>query len=82
MLKITVSSNTDRKDINVPEDFTIRQCLEKSGVNYSKGQTTLNANVLFGSELDNTISDMIAKYEIDGRVFLTTCVKQDNALAA
>lgn len=80
MLNVTVGTNTNRKTIMVPEDYTVRQCLEEGGVSYSNGQTSLNSNVLNSGSLDNTIGDMVAKYEITGKVFLTTCIKQDNAV--
>ncbi len=80
MLNVTVGTNTNRKTLMVPEDYTVRQCLEEGGVSYSNGQTSLNGNVLNSGSLDNTIGDMVAKYEIAGKVFLTTCIKQDNAV--
>lgn len=81
MLIIKVGTNTTRNAVTVSEDYTIRQCLEKGKVNYSNGQTSLNGNILRGSELDDSIANMIAKYDVKGEVFLTTCIKQDNALA-
>lgn len=81
---VKVGTNTERNPVSVSEDYTIRQCLEKGKVNYSNGQTSFNGNIVRGSELDNSIADMIAKYDVDVNdgIFITTCVKQDNAVAA
>lgn len=55
MLNVTVGTNTSRNTVPTPEDYTLRQCLEENGVNYSAAQTSLDGCVLQPGDLDKTL---------------------------
>ena len=74
MLNVTVGTNTSRNTVPTPEDYTLRQCLEENGVNYSAAQTSLDGCVLQPGDLD--------KMGITSTCYLVSVQKMDNALAA
>ena len=75
MLKITVGTNTNRKTVMVPEDYTIQQTLEENEINYASGQTSLNGCILQPGDMYKTFADM----GITGAAWLVTVSKMDNA---
>ena len=76
MLQITVGTNTNRKVVMIPEDYTLRQCLEENGVNYSAGQTSLDGCVLQPGDMDKTFAEMGVKE----KGYLVNVAKMDNAV--
>jgi hypothetical protein len=78
MLQITVGTNTNRKVVMIPEDYTLRQCLEENGINYSAAQTSLDGCVLQPGDMDKTFAEM----GITEKAYLVSVQKMDNALAA
>lgn len=78
MLNVTVGTNTSRNTVPTPEDYTLRQCLEENGVNYSAAQTSLDGCVLQPGDLDKTFAEM----GITSTCYLVSVQKTDNALAA
>lgn len=75
MLKITVGSNTNRKTIMVPEDYTIQQVLEENDINYATGQTSLNGCLLQPGDMYKTFAEM----GVTGAGYLVNVAKMDNA---
>ena len=78
MLQITVGTNTNRKVVMIPEDYTLHQCLEENGINYSAAQTSLDGCVLQPGDMDKTFAEM----GITEKAYLVSVQKMDNALAA
>ena len=75
MLNITVGTNTNRKTVMVPEDYTLRQVLEENDINYATAQTSLDGCVLQPGDMDKTFAEMNVKE----RAYLVSVQKMDNA---
>lgn len=75
MIKVIISTNTDRKTIIVPETTSLRQLLVDNEVPVGAGTVSLDGVPLHADDLDNTLVDM----EIGESCFLTSVVKSDNA---
>lgn len=75
MLKLTVGTNTNRKTVMVPEDYTIQQALEENDVNYASGQTSLNGCILQAGDMYKTFAEM----GVTGACYLVSVCKMDNA---
>lgn len=77
MIKVTVGNNTSRENVIVPITATPRQVLEENGIDYSRGQMTIDGCPMRPGDFDKTFGDLGIKE--DGKCFLLSVVKADNA---
>ena len=75
MIKVIVSSNTDRKTVIVPRTTTIRQLLEDNQIQVGVGTVSLDSIPLHTDDFDKTLEEM----GVSDSCFLTSVVKSDNA---
>jgi hypothetical protein len=75
MIKVIVSSNTDRKTDIVPGTTTIRQLLEDNQIPVGVGTVSLDGIPLHPNDFDKSLDEM----DVNDSCFLTSVVKSDNA---
>lgn len=75
MIKVTVGNNTNRTAVIVDENSTLRSVLESNGIDYTRGNMTLDGSTLQAGDLDKTF----ASFGIAEKCFLLNVVKADNA---
>ena len=75
MIKVIISTNTDRNTVIVPDETTIRAILEDNKVQVGVGTVSLDGIPLHTDDLDKTLIEM----EVSDSCFLTSVVKSDNA---
>lgn len=75
MIKVIISTNTDRNTVIVPGETTIRTILADNKVQVGIGTVSLDGIPLHADDLDKTLEEM----EVLDSCFLTSVVKSDNA---
>lgn len=75
MIKVIISTNTDRNTVIVPSETTIRTILEDNKVQVGIGTVSLDGIPLHADDLHKTLEEM----EVLDSCFLTSVVKSDNA---
>lgn len=75
MISVTLSSNTNRTTVIVPEDTTVKQVLTDNNMNLGAGTVSLDGIPLTASDMAKTLAELGAKETC----FLTVVVKSDNA---
>lgn len=80
MINVVIGNTTNRKNVIIDENTTLRTALETNGVDYTTGQTSLDGATLQPGQMDKTFAQM----GIDGtpgkdRCYLMVVVKADNA---
>ena len=80
MIRVTVGNNLKRNAENFTPETTLREALEKSGIDYTSGMTTLDGSTLGPGDLNKSFAD----FGYDGseghdKCFLLNVVKADNA---
>lgn len=76
MIKITIGTNTSKKDVLTQPDATPRQLFEQEGIDYKHGVPYLDGGALGDRELDQPFSNFDI---IENRAFLIVSVKSDSA---
>ena len=75
MIRVTVGNNVKRENVIVNDNTTLRSVLEQQGVDYTRGNLTLDGSTLQPGDLDKTF----AEFGIKEKYFLMQIVKADNA---
>lgn len=75
MLRINIGTNTNRNQVFVNENDTIKQALEANNVNYRGCTINLDGIPITASELNSTFADM----HVSDDSYLIAVVKTDNA---
>ena len=75
MVRVTVGSNLERKNVIVAESTTLRQILEDAEIDYSRGNFQLDGATLRPGDMDKTLAD----FGIKEACFLIGVAKMDNA---
>lgn len=75
MIRVTVGTNTSRKNVVVDETATLRQVLENNEIDYSRANVNLDGASLNAGDMDKSFADL----GITENCFLIASVKQDNA---
>lgn len=75
MIRVTVGNNVKRENVIVNDNTTLRSVLEQQGVDYTRGNLTLDGSTLQPGALDKTF----AEFSIKEKCFLMQIVKADNA---
>ena len=75
MIRVTVGNNVNRETVTVNDQTTLRAILEQQGIDYSRGNLTLDGSTLQPGALDKTL----AEHGIKEKCFLMQIVKADNA---
>lgn len=80
MIRVTIGNNVKRETTLIDENSTLRAALEKAGIDYTKGMTTLDGDTLKAGDLNKTFKD----FGFDGtdgknKCYLLNVVKADNA---
>lgn len=75
MIRVTVGTNTSRKNVVVDEATTLRQVLESNEIDYSRANVNLDGASLNAGDMDKSFADL----GITENCFLIASVKQDNA---
>lgn len=78
MVKVTVGNNLKRETVIEDPNTTLRTVLERAGVDYRRGITTLDGSTLNPGDLDKSFAD----HGITEKCFLLNVVKADNAVEA
>jgi len=75
MIKVTIGNNVKRATNIIDENTTLRQALEDSEIDYTRGTMNLDGSTLNPGDLDKTF----AEHGIKEKCFLLSVVKADNA---
>lgn len=75
MIKVTVGNNVQRKSTIVDSSTTLRQVLDASQIDYTRGSMHLDGAPLQPGDLDKTF----AQFGITEQCYLLNVVKTDNA---
>ena len=75
MIKVTIGNNVKRTSEVLESDTTLREALEKAGIDYTAGIMNLDGSTLNAGDLDKTFAD----FGITEKCYLLNVVKADNA---
>lgn len=75
MIKVIISTNTDRNTVIVSRATVIRQLLEDNQVAVGVGTVSLDGIPLYADDFNKTLDEM----DVSDSCFLTSVVKSDNA---
>ena len=75
MVRVTVGTNTSRKNVIVDENTTLRKVLEDNQIDYSRANVNLDGASLNPGDMDKTFATL----GITETCFLIASIKQDNA---
>ena len=75
MIKVTIGTNTNRKNVNVDPNRTIKSVLDENDINYITGTLHLDGATLQPGEINKTFAD----FGITDSCYLISVVKADNA---
>ena len=75
MIKIKLGTNTNRQDVFVDENMTIKEALEANNVAYRGCTINLDGIPISATELNSTFADM----NVSDDSYLIAVVKSDNA---
>lgn len=75
MIRVTVGTNTTRKNVIVEENTTLRKVLEDNNVDYSRANVNLDGASLNPGDMDKSFATL----GITESCFLIASIKQDNA---
>jgi hypothetical protein len=74
-IRVTVGTNTSRKNVIVDASTTLRKVLEDNEIDYSRANVNLDGASLNPGDMDKTFADL----GIAESCFLIASIKQDNA---
>lgn len=75
MIKVVIGNNVKRETVIIDENTTLRDALENTGIDYTRGTMHLDGASLNPGDLDKTFSD----FGIAEKCYLLNVVKADNA---
>lgn len=75
MIKLTLGTNTSRKEIIVEETKTVKELLVENDIPLGVGTISLNGVPLTTTEINSTLKQL----DVQDRAFLVSVVKSDNA---
>jgi hypothetical protein len=75
MIRVTVGTNTSRKNVIVDENTTLRKVLEDNEIDYSRANVNLDGASLNPGDMDKSFATL----GITETCFLIASIKQDNA---
>lgn len=78
MLKIVVGNNTNREQVLVAEDTTLREVLEDNEVDFATGVMHLDGAPIAPGDLNKTFADLGYSGQ-ESRIYLINVAKTDNA---
>ena len=73
MIRVTVGNNVKRENVIVNDNTTLRSVLEQQGIDYTRGNLTLDGSTLQPGALDKTFAEI----GIKEKCFLMQIVKAD-----
>ena len=74
-IRVTVGTNTSRKNVIVDSSTTLRNVLEENNIDYSRANVNLDGASLNPGDMDKSFADL----GIAESCFLIASIKQDNA---
>lgn len=74
-IRVTVGTNTSRKNVIVDNSKTLREVLEENEIDYSRANVNLDGASLNPGDMDKTFAEL----GITENCFLIASIKQDNA---
>lgn len=74
-IRVTVGTNTSRKNVIVDNSTTLRRVLEDNEIDYSRANVNLDGASLNPGDMDKTFAEL----GITESCFLIASIKQDNA---
>ena len=74
-IRVTVGTNTSRKNVIVDSSTTLRNVLEDNNIDYSRANVNLDGASLNPGDMDKSFADL----GIAESCFLIASIKQDNA---
>lgn len=74
-IQVRISNNLERDTVLVDSARTLKSVLEENGVDYGRGNITLDGSVIPAGGLERTFD----YYGITERCYLSAVVKADNA---
>ena len=77
MIRVTLGTNTDRSNILVDPNKTIKEVLEANNISYSVSSLTLDGATLKAGDINKTFAEM----GITESCFLIVVAKAENAVA-
>lgn len=75
MVRVTIGTNTSRKNVIIEESTTLREALESNNIDYSRANVNLDGASLNPGDMDKSFADL----GIVENCFLIASIKQDNA---
>ena len=57
MIRVTVGNNVKRENVIVNDNTTLRSVLEQQGIDYTRGNLTLDGSTLQPGALDKTFAE-------------------------
>lgn len=76
MIKVTLGTNTNRKNITVDPSRTLKSVLDENGIDYSRGGIHLDGLSVGGEDLNKSFTD----HGITEDCFLISVVKSDGGV--
>ena len=73
MIKVTIGTNTSRRDVTVDPSRTLKSVLDENNIDYSRGGIHLDGLAVGGSGINKTFND----YDITEDCILVSVVKGD-----
>lgn len=77
MIKVTFGNNISRKTSLVSENTTLRAAIESSGLDFSRGVTSVNGFSVSVADMDSTFTEL----GVENECFVMNIVKADNAVS-
>lgn len=80
MINVTIGNNLNRNRYNLDPNTTIRQALERAGIDYGTGMLSLDGATIGGSDIDKSFAALGYTGEPGhDKAYLISVVKADNA---
>ncbi len=76
MIKVTIGTNTSRKQVTVDPSRTLKDVLDENGIDYSRGGIFLDGLSVGGEALNKSFTE----HEIAEECLLVSVVKGDGGL--
>lgn len=77
MVKVTLGSNTERKQVIVSEDKTVKEIFQENDMDYTTGALMLDGVPVTAAQINMSLKDL----NVSESCFLIVTVKSDGAIA-
>jgi len=75
MIKVTLGSNCERKQVVVPETTTVKEVFQNNNVDYMTGAIFLDGAPITGGQMNMTLAEL----HVSDSCYLIVTVKSDGA---